>query len=223
MSAAKARRRPGRLALLLIVAAFVVGSLLTALAASASTPGHGAARVAANAAHACPSVASHVSLSPSHASKWSYDRQAIDLPAADYAYDLGMHNASAQPSLAPGLASVATTRTERGPPTQTLDDVRLRLAAEGGVASLSASDLSGDVLSNYNRFLKSLPSGAGDTTITQLPDGSYQFSSDVPATNIPGSYATYTKVVGPDGVTTTFYKTTIAPDGSVVSVKVKYP
>jgi hypothetical protein len=162
-------------------------------------------------------------LSPSHASKWSYDRQAIDLPAADYAYDLGMHNASAQPSLAPGLASVATTRTERGPPTQTLDDVRLRLAAEGGVASLSASDLSGDVLSNYNRFLKSLPSGAGDTTITQLPDGSYQFSSDVPATNIPGSYATYTKVVGPDGVTTTFYKTTIAPDGSVVSVKVKYP
>jgi hypothetical protein len=131
LSAAKARRRPGRLALLLIVAAFVVGSLLTALAASASTPGHGAARVAANAAHACPSVASHVSLSPSHASKWSYDRQAIDLPAADYAYDLGMHNASAQPSLAPGLASVATTRTERGPPTQTLDDVRLRLAAEG--------------------------------------------------------------------------------------------
>ena len=36
-------------------------------------------RVAANAAHACPSVASHVSLSPSHASKWSYDRQAIDM------------------------------------------------------------------------------------------------------------------------------------------------
>jgi hypothetical protein len=95
-------------------------------------------------------------------------------------------------------------------------------AAEGGT-SLTAGDLSGDVLSNYNRFLKSLPSGAGDVTITQLSDWSYQFSSDVPATNIPGSYATYTKVVGPDGVTSTFFKTTIAPDGSVVSVKVKYP
>ncbi len=98
----------------------------------------------------------------------------------------------------------------------------LATAAEGGT-SLTAGDLSGDVLSNYNRFLKSLPSGAGDVTITQLSDGSYQFSSDVPATNIPGSYATYTKVVGPDGVTSTFFKTTIAPDGSVVSVKVKYP
>ncbi|MGO9912917.1 MAG: hypothetical protein ACLPQS_17390, partial [Acidimicrobiales bacterium] len=104
----------------------------------------------------------------------------------------------------------------RAPPSQRF------LAAEGGT-SLTAGDLSGDVLSNYNRFLKSLPSGAGDVTITQLSDGSYQFSSDVPATNIPGSYATYTKVVGPDGVTSTFFKTTIAPDGSVVSVKVKYP
>jgi hypothetical protein len=89
--------------------------------------------------------------------------------------------------------------------------------------SLTAGDLSDDVLSNYNRFLKSLPSGAGDVKITQLPDGSYRFSSDVPATNVPGSYATYTKVVGSDGVTSTFYITTIAPDGSVVSVKVKYP
>jgi hypothetical protein len=39
----------------------------------------------------------------------------------------------------------------RTPPGQPL------VAAAGGAASLSASDLSGDVLSNYNRFLKSLP------------------------------------------------------------------
>jgi hypothetical protein len=93
------------------------------------------------------------------------------------------------------------------------------LAADSG----DAGDLTGDVLSNFTRFLKGLPSGAGEARVTQMADGSVQFSADLAATNIPGSYATYTKVVGPDGVTTTFYKTTIAPDGSVVSVKVKYP
>ncbi len=88
---------------------------------------------------------------------------------------------------------------------------------------ISADDLSGDVLSNSNRFLKSFPSGAGEPTITQLPDGSCQFSAVVPATNIPGSYATYVKVAGSDGLTTTFCKITVAPYGSIVSVKVKYP
>lgn len=39
----------------------------------------------------------------------------------------------------------------------------------------------------------------------------------------PGSYATYTKVVNSDGKTIGFYKTTYAPDGSIVHVKVKYP
>ena len=140
MSAAKTRPRPGRLALLLIVTTFALGSLLTALAASASTPRHGGTRAAANARYAGPPVALHVSRCPSPASKWSCDRQVIDLPAANYAYDLGLHNASAQPSLAPGLASVATTRTERGPPAQTLDGVHLRLGAEGG-ASRSISDI----------------------------------------------------------------------------------
>jgi gamma-glutamyltranspeptidase len=50
-----------------------------------------------------------------------------------------------------------------------------------------------------------------------------QFDANVPATNIPGSYATYTKVVDSAGNTVTFYKTTYAPDGSMVHVKVKYP
>ena len=119
-------------------------------------------------------------------------------------------------------ATVAAVQGRERAPNYDSSPTGSSVAAEGGT-SLPDGDLSGDVLSNYNRFLKSLPSGAGDVTITQLPDGSYQFSSDVPATNIPGSYATYTKVVGPDGVTSTFSKTTIAPDGSVVSVKVKYP
>lgn len=93
--------------------------------------------------------------------------------------------------------------------------------ATGGVgSSLTPGDLSGSTLSNYNRFLKSLPSGAEEPTITQLADGNIQFDANVPVSNIPGSYSTYTKVVDR---AVTFYKTTYAPDGSVVHVKVKYP
>jgi hypothetical protein len=90
-------------------------------------------------------------------------------------------------------------------------------------AMATVDDLSGSALSNYNRFVKNLPAAAETPTITNLADGALEFSAKVPATNILGSYATYTKIVGPDGVTTSFIKTTIAPDGSVVSVKVKYP
>ncbi len=90
-------------------------------------------------------------------------------------------------------------------------------------AQIVVEDLRGSTLSNYNRFIKNLPAAAETLTITNLADGALEFSAKVPASNIPGSYATCTKVVGSDGVTTSFIKTTIAPDGSVVSVKVKYP
>lgn len=40
---------------------------------------------------------------------------------------------------------------------------------------------------------------------------------------VPGSYATYTKVVDDGRVTTDYYKTTVAPDGSIVHVKIKFP
>ena len=96
-----------------------------------------------------------------------------------------------------------------------------RIATEAVVASVD--DLTGSTLSNYNRFVKNLPAAAEQPTITSLPGGGFEFSANVPASNIPGSYATYAKVVDADGVTTSFIKTTIAPDGSVVSVKVKYP
>jgi hypothetical protein len=59
--------------------------------------------------------------------------------------------------------------------------------AGDGQPSLTSGDLSGSTLSNYNRFLKRIPSGAEEPTITQLPDGSVQFDADVPARNIPGS------------------------------------
>jgi hypothetical protein len=140
-------------------------------------------------------------------------------------YDRATHTALPRASVAmPPLASAhgavaAWTNAGRGmpPPTPPV------LGAEEGGGALGADDLSGAVQSNYGRFLKSIPSGAEEPTITQLPDGSVQFDANVPAANIPGSYATYTKVVDSEGNTVTFYKTTYAPDGSVVHVKVKFP
>jgi len=75
-------------------------------------------------------------------------------------------------------------------------------------------------LSNLNRFVSKVPSGAGDATITRLPDGSVQFSADVPG-KVPGSYATYTKVVDSSGDTIGYTKTTVTPDGSIAQVKDK--
>jgi RHS repeat-associated protein len=98
-------------------------------------------------------------------------------------------------------------------------------AAARGIdaAVVDVDELASSQLSNYARYLKGLPKGADYPRITRLADGSVEFSADVPATNIPGSYATYTKIIGSDGSTISYYKTTIAPDGSVISVKVKYP
>jgi hypothetical protein len=96
--------------------------------------------------------------------------------------------------------------------------------ADGGAwVSVDAGSLQGNTLSNYGRFLKSLPSSAEQPTVTLLPGGYLDFSASVPATNIHGSYATYIKVLNFDGVTVAFWKTTFAPDGSIVSVKIKYP
>jgi len=105
------------------------------------------------------------------------------------------------------------------------EDAAGGLAPIAGGAEITGDDLTGGAAANYGRFLKSLPASAEEPTITGLPGGGFKFEADVPASNIPGSYATYTKEIDGDGVTTTFYRTTYAPDGSVVNVKVKvtYP
>jgi hypothetical protein len=134
------------------------------------------------------------------------------------------------------LIGSTSTRSPCSRPDSTVPAARIAVgfcvATEGGAgalppiaggAEMTADDLTGGAASNYGRFLKSLPASAEEPTITGLPGGGFKFEADVPASNIPGSYATYTKEIGSDGVTTTFYKTTYAPDGSVVSVKVKYP
>jgi YD repeat-containing protein len=70
----------------------------------------------------------------------------------------------------------------------------------GGNGDLDRSDLNGSQQSNLDRFINKLPSGAGPVTITSS-NGTVQFSSDVPAANVPGSFARYAKTVDANGVT----------------------
>lgn len=97
----------------------------------------------------------------------------------------------------------------------------LAIEADAG-GSLAPEDLTAQQLSNYRRYAKKLPAGAEDPVIVRQADGSVEFAADVPG-RVPGSYATYTKVVDENGVTTSYVKTTVAPDGSVVHTKIKFP
>jgi hypothetical protein len=101
-------------------------------------------------------------------------------------------------------------------------------AAEGGAtaaegAAETGGELSTDQAANLARFEKKLPGNPQPTKVTDLPDGGKVFEADVPAQNIPGSYARYEKTIDAEGNTVSYRKITYAPDGSVVSVKIKYP
>lgn len=73
---------------------------------------------------------------------------------------------------------------------------------------------------NLKRFEKRLPSGAQETTVRQLPDGSASYTSSVPG-RVPGSRAEYTKIVDEAGNTTSYVKTTYGPDGKIIHIKDK--
>ncbi len=86
-----------------------------------------------------------------------------------------------------------------------------------------AEDLTGAQRANLRRFVSKLPSRAKSARIQRLPNGHVRLSANVPATNVPGSYATYVKVIDSEGRTVSYVKDTYAPDGSIVHSKVKYP
>lgn len=95
-------------------------------------------------------------------------------------------------------------------------------APNSGGKPVAREDLSPSQQANLNRYEKKLPAGAEETKITQLDDGSIQLESRVPG-RVPGSSATYTKVVAEDGTTVGYTKTTTLPDGSIAHVKDKMP
>jgi SPP1 gp7 family putative phage head morphogenesis protein len=75
---------------------------------------------------------------------------------------------------------------------------------------------------NLERFDKKLPKDAGKITVSNGSNGQRVFTADVPARNIPGSFARYEKVVDRAGNTVSYTKTTYGPRGEVISRKVKF-
>ncbi len=81
--------------------------------------------------------------------------------------------------------------------------------------------LTAEQANNLRRFDAKLPKDAQTIQILSGPNGQRIFRSDVPARNIPGSFARYEKVVDTSGNTLSYTKTTYAPDGSIVHIKAK--
>jgi RHS repeat-associated protein len=92
---------------------------------------------------------------------------------------------------------------------------------DGGEDFLTPDDLSPEQRTNYNRYVRKLPAGAGNTVITRGANSVVIFNTDVPG-RVPGSYATYTKTIDAGGVTIDYKKTTVTPDGSIAHVKDKF-
>jgi len=89
------------------------------------------------------------------------------------------------------------------------------------INDVNAGTLTPRQAKNLERFDKKLPKDAGEIQIARGEDGQRIFRSDVPAKNIPGSFARYEKVVDRVGNTVSYTKTTYAPNGKIVHVKIK--
>ena len=89
------------------------------------------------------------------------------------------------------------------------------------IRGVDADDLTHAQAQNLKRFDKKLPKDAREIKIRRGRNGERIFQSDVPASNIPGSYARYEKIVDKNGRTISYTKTTYAPDGRIVHIKIK--
>jgi hypothetical protein len=65
--------------------------------------------------------------------------------------------------------------------------------------------------------------GNADLTEHGLPGGGKAFQYQVPATNIPGSYAVYERQVDASGKVISWTKTTYGPNGEIVDVHTSDP
>lgn len=86
---------------------------------------------------------------------------------------------------------------------------------------IDARTLNAAQVRNLQRFDAKLPKDAKEIEILPGREGQRTFRSDVPTRNIPGSYARYEKIVSGAGETVSYTKTTFAPDGSIVHIKIK--
>jgi hypothetical protein len=99
-------------------------------------------------------------------------------------------------------------------------DVNVRPQLSDHEPRLTLDHLNPEQRTNLARYMKKLPAGAEETTVARGEGGALQFSANVPG-RVPGSYAIYTKTVDAAGITAGYAKTTVAPDGAIVHIKVK--
>ncbi len=69
---------------------------------------------------------------------------------------------------------------------------------------------------NLKRFERSIPKAGEEVKVLQMPNGDIKFTAKVPASNIPGSYTEYVKIVNADGKTLDFYHDTFDQNGDFV-------
>jgi RHS repeat-associated protein len=105
---------------------------------------------------------------------------------------------------------------------QAVGEATAPVPGPAGLSEAAIESLNTEQAANLARFEAKLPNGAKPTKICDLPSGGKAFQSEVPG-RVPGSSAIYEKQVDAFGNTVQYTKTTIAPDGSIVSVKQKFP
>jgi RHS repeat-associated protein len=93
-----------------------------------------------------------------------------------------------------------------------------KLAGEGVEGAAAEGAVVGK---NFDRFMSKIPANSKESaTWTIMDDGLHNFSATSPGI-VPGSSATYQKTVNSAGQTQSYFKTTYAPDGSIVHIKSK--
>lgn len=144
------------------------------------------------------------------------------LTAATDAPALRVVNADvASTAQSPAVTAALDREMERS----TAVDTPASLANQAQVAEaveITPQDLSVTQAGNYRRYMKKLPAGAEEPTVTALPNGNVLFEAKVPG-RVPGSYAIYSKQIDNTGKTVDYNKTTVDPQGKIVHVKNKMP
>lgn len=114
-----------------------------------------------------------------------------------------------------------TSGDDKVRPSHAVNNGRILATLLRRIRDVDAETLNEVQARNLRRFDQKLLKDAGEIQIIRGADSQRIFRADVPARNIPGSYARYEKVVDKLGNTVSYNKTTYAPDGRIVHIKIK--
>lgn len=101
-----------------------------------------------------------------------------------------------------------------------IEKVEQRIKEVEGKNTLSKNNLTSDQLKNFQRFRDKFSKEGVSVKITRENE-KIIFRIDVPAKNIPGSFARYEKTIDLFGNTESLIKTTFDGEGQIVHIKVK--